>query len=991
MNSDIKERCHGPSDAMHNPSQPFKWQSAPASKYQTDGLLQPHSCRVEFIFQHAHTQATKTYYKHQDSRIKKAQELNTKTSANSDIQDYFLKEYQDYQEKPIVKGRLFASFQMMHNMSYHLSKFDGKADEGFFVGYSLNSKAFRVFNSRTRIVEENLHIRFSESTPNVVGSGPDWLFDIDALTRTMNYEPIVAGTQSNGFADPKSSHDDGSKPLSDDGKKVDEDLRKDSKCNDQEKEDNVNSTNNVNAASTNEVNVVGGKTSIELSDDPNMPTLEDYSIFDFIKEEKVKMMVCTGTDINNLDTTIQALSGGFRNKKDERGIVIRNKARLVAQGYTQEEGIDYDEVFAFVIKEEVYGCSTHQRFEELAFLDRVYKGLKKHYEFYERTYILLRITSATENRGGLAIFISQIKYVKEILKKFGFTEVKTASTPMETQKPLLKDEDGKEVDVHMYRSMIGSLMYLTSSRPDIMFVVCACARYQVNPKVSHLHAVKKIFRYLKGQPKLGLWYPKDSPFDLVAYTDSDYAGASLERNSTIAVVNFFRCSLISWQRVRGDDDGGVMEWRWGGSGSRVGDFRRVVESVIGDRVDPLVGSILGLRRKNPPEKFSGGGAWWPALRSRANSSNITKTRSKATPNESSSLGTTLGGGPRCQETMRDTIAQTKFENVSKHSNDSLLTRDNTLRSDNDRLKLNELMELCTTLQNRVLDLEKTKTTQQNEIDSLKRRVKKLKKIRSSRTHKLKRLYKVDEEINLAQALEALKTSKPKVKGIVFQEPSKSTTTTIISSQQSQDKGKGIMIEEPVKPMIKKDQISFDEEEKIDVDYQLVERLQAKEQEKLFDAKKAILLQQLLEKRRKHFAAKRAEAKRNKPPTKAQQKKIMCTYLKNMEGYKLNDLKFKDFNSIQEMFDRAFKRVNTFEDFITELVEGKEKRVGAELVQESTKKQNVEDDKEIAEIKKLMEIIPDEEEVAIDDIPLAIKSPSIVDWKIHKEGRKAIIK
>ncbi|GJS03388.1 ribonuclease H-like domain-containing protein [Tanacetum coccineum] len=142
------------------------------------------------------------------------------------------------------------------NTINHLGKFDGKADEGFFVGYSLNSKAFRVFNSRTRIVEENLHIRFSESTPNAVGSGPDWLFDIDALTRIMNYEPIVAKRQSNGFAgtkasdnagqarkeiepfkdyillpslttdppfsqDPKSSHDDGSKPSSNDVKKVD--------------------------------------------------------------------------------------------------------------------------------------------------------------------------------------------------------------------------------------------------------------------------------------------------------------------------------------------------------------------------------------------------------------------------------------------------------------------------------------------------------------------------------------------------------------------------------------------------------------------------------------------------------------------------------------------------------------------------------------------------------------------------------------------------
>ncbi|GJS62630.1 uncharacterized mitochondrial protein-like protein [Tanacetum coccineum] len=145
------------------------------------------------------------------------------------------------------------------------------------------------------------------------------------------------------------------------------------------------------------------------------------------------------------------------------------------------------------------------------------------------------------------IFISQDKYVAKILNKFGFTEVKTASTLMETQKPLLKDKDGEKVDVHMYRSMIGSLMYLTSSRPDIMFAVYACARYQVNPKVSHLHAMKRIFRYLKGQLKLGLWYSKDSPFDLVAYTDSDYAGASLDRKSTIGGYQFLGCRLISWQ------------------------------------------------------------------------------------------------------------------------------------------------------------------------------------------------------------------------------------------------------------------------------------------------------------------------------------------------------------------------------------------------------------------------------------------------------------
>ncbi|GJR01493.1 putative ribonuclease H-like domain-containing protein [Tanacetum coccineum] len=195
-------------------------------------------------------------------------------------------------------------------MKDHLGKFYGEADEGFFVGYSLNSKAFRVFNSRTMIVEENLHIRFSESTPNVAGSGSDWLFDIDALTRTINYEPIVARTQYNGFAgtkasdnaDPNSSHDDGSKPSSDDGKKVYEDPRKDSEYKDQDKEDNVNSANNVNVASTNEVNAVGGKPSIELPCDPDMPALEDYSIFDFTIDDEDDGVVA---DMNNLDTTIK--------------------------------------------------------------------------------------------------------------------------------------------------------------------------------------------------------------------------------------------------------------------------------------------------------------------------------------------------------------------------------------------------------------------------------------------------------------------------------------------------------------------------------------------------------------------------------------------------------------------------------------------------------------------------------------------------------------
>nr|GEV32304.1 putative reverse transcriptase, RNA-dependent DNA polymerase [Tanacetum cinerariifolium] len=251
----------------------------------------------------------------------------------------------------------------------------------------------------------------------------------------------------------------------------------------------------------------------------------------------------------------------YRNKKDKRGIVIKNKARLVARGHTQEEGINYKEVFApvarikairlFLAYASFMRFMVHQMDVKSAFLyetieEEVYVYQPSGFEDPDHPNKVYKVVKALYGLHQ-APKACQDKYVAEILRKFGLTERKSASIPIDREKPLLKDSDGEDVDVHTYRSMIGSLMYLTSSRHDIMFVVCACARFQVTPKASHLHAVKRIFRYLKGKPHLGLWYLKESPFDLVAYSDSDYAGASLDRKSTTRGCQFLGCRLISWQ------------------------------------------------------------------------------------------------------------------------------------------------------------------------------------------------------------------------------------------------------------------------------------------------------------------------------------------------------------------------------------------------------------------------------------------------------------
>ncbi|GJV55060.1 putative ribonuclease H-like domain-containing protein [Tanacetum coccineum] len=621
----------------------------------------------------------------------------------------------------------------------HLGKFDGKADEGFLVGYSINNQAFRVYNSRNRKVEENLHVNFLENKPNVVGIGPKWLFDIDSLTNSMNYQPVNTGNRTNDYAGTETNSNAGQ-----DGKEKVPDqeyillplLHNSSYVPSRDKADdlgsfeqqvkfgddakNINSTNSFNTVSLT-VNTAGVKSgnlqsifdelaiskpilvntpSSSLGD---LNALENTGIFDDAYDDRDEG---AEANYNNLETKmlvspipstrankdhpkeqiIRAVHSAIQTRKmikqSEAGLItfinkqrrtnhkdlqnclfacflsqmepkkvtqalddeswveamqeellqfkILNVWTLVNLPYSkkvigtkQEEGIDYDEVFvpvarieairlflayasfmgfpvyqidvksAFLygaIEEEVY-VSQPPGFVDPEFPDKVYKVKKALYGLHQapRAWYETLSTYLMENgfrRGTIdknlfikkiknnillvqvyvddiifrstnkslstkfeqlmhkrfqmssmreltcflglqvkqrkdGIFLSQDKYVGDILQKFGFSNVKSTSTPMETHKPLSKDADGTDADVYLYKSMIGYLMYLTSSRPDII--------------------------YLKGQPTLGLCYPKDSPLDLIAYFDSDYAGASLDRKSTTRGCQFLGYRLISWQ------------------------------------------------------------------------------------------------------------------------------------------------------------------------------------------------------------------------------------------------------------------------------------------------------------------------------------------------------------------------------------------------------------------------------------------------------------
>ncbi|GKB24623.1 retrovirus-related pol polyprotein from transposon TNT 1-94 [Tanacetum coccineum] len=205
----------------------------------------------------------------------------------------------------------------------------------------------------------------------------------------------------------------------------------------------------------------------------------------------------------------------WKNKKDEDQTVIHNKARLVAKGYAQEEGIDFEELFAPIARLEAV---------------RIFIAYPAH-----KSFPIYQMDVKTEFLNGL---LKEEANTLEILKKHGMEKGQSIGTPMATKPKLDEDLSGEPIDQTDYRSKIGSLMYLTSSRPDMVQAVCYCARYQARPTEKYLKEVKRIFRYLRGTINMGLWYLKDSGFELTAFSDADHASCVDTRKNTSGGIQF---------------------------------------------------------------------------------------------------------------------------------------------------------------------------------------------------------------------------------------------------------------------------------------------------------------------------------------------------------------------------------------------------------------------------------------------------------------------
>nr|GEY83200.1 hypothetical protein [Tanacetum cinerariifolium] len=494
------------------------------------------------------------------------------------------------------------------------------------------------------------------------------------------------------------------------------------------------------------------------------------------------------------------------------------------------------------------------------------------------------------------ILISQDKYVADILKKFNFSSMKTASTLIETNKALLKDEEAED----------------------------------------------RIFKYLKVQPKLGLWYPKDSPFNLEDFSDSDYTGGSLDRKSTTEGCQFLGKRLISWQCKK--------------------------QTVVANSTTEAeyVATANYYRQKKQKSRRK-------------------QRKEIKVPSPSSEIPNEKG--------------------VPITSNDPL-------PSGEVRMQLNELMILCTNLQKQVLDLEEAKTAQGRLIDNIDQDVEVTLVDDTQGMMNEEDMFGVNDLDGNEVVVDVSASEKVKqsVKVVEKEVSAADPVTLLMQAELEEEKRLARLKEEETNIALVAEWDNT--QAMMDADCKLVARLQEEERGELSIEEKLRLFVELMDKRKKHFARLRAKKIRNKPPTKAQKRNQMCTYLKNMENYKHNQLKNKSFKEIQVLFNNTMKWIEAFIPMDIELVKGSEKaiegsekavecskkaeegiskRARSNLEQEDAKRQRLEEENENAELKRCLEIILEDDDVSIEATPLSFKSPTIVDYKIYKEGKKSYFK
>nr|KAJ0210184.1 hypothetical protein LSAT_V11C400173380 [Lactuca sativa] len=533
------------------------------------------------------------------------------------------------------------------------SKFEPKADKGIFVGYSSISKAFRVFHVNRQCIEESIHVKFDEeSYTDEKFTHSSSIFQ-KLLSCPFDEVPLAgdeADSSDSIVPVPCSLNQDTAARSADNSLGADEILE----AEDSPATDNLSVSNSSESASVSEHRyhpvdqIIGNihdgvqsKSRVSnnfcmyvnfvsmILPDKIHTALQDADWIKAMQEElneferhKVWTLVPRPSG-----KTITGTRWVYRNKVDKDGIITRNKARLVAQGFTQIESIDYGETFApvarieairlflayasymnfIVYQMDVKTAFLHGVLEEEVFLnqppgfvdkdhpdyvyrlDKVVYGLKQAPKAWYETltsYLLengyrrgaINNTLFIKNKGSdmvlVQIYVDDIifgspneklskefaeimsqRFEMSMMGKMTFflglevqqqNDCKPASTPVSKTDKIHADPTGTDVNHSLYRGMIGSLLYLTASRPDIMFGTILCARFQANPKESHLMAVKRIFRYLKGTQNLALWYPRDSAFELFGYTDSDYAGCNLDKKSTFGGCHFLGNRLISW-------------------------------------------------------------------------------------------------------------------------------------------------------------------------------------------------------------------------------------------------------------------------------------------------------------------------------------------------------------------------------------------------------------------------------------------------------------